>query len=129
MFKIIKFWVFPVVWMGFIYFLSSFHKLQVSQVGWEDFVTRKIAHMTEYCVLYVLLFRAFKNYYNFSFRKLIFYSLLITFLYAISDEYHQTFVTGRTGKFTDIFIDLLGGTLGFFVLKLVPPNLKNKFSL
>lgn len=129
MIKIIKFWMFPILWMGFIYYLSSFNKIQVSQVGWEDLITRKIAHMSEYCMLYILFFRALKNTSKLTFVELVVSALLLTFLYAASDEFHQTFVPGRTGKVVDVFIDAIGGSFGIFVLKYTPLSIKNKLSL
>ena len=44
--------------------------------------------------------------------KLFIFALSICFIYACTDEYHQTFVSGRTGQFTDSLIDTFGGTLG-----------------
>jgi VanZ family protein len=43
-------------------------------------------------------------------------TLLIVFLYACSDEYHQSFVPGRTALFSDVCIDTAGGTIGLFIL-------------
>ncbi len=38
-------------------------------------------------------------------------ALLLTLLYASSDEWHQTFVPGRTGQPLDVLIDLSGALL------------------
>lgn len=119
--KIFFFWFPAIFWMGLIFFLSSFHKLQVSTVGWQDFITRKLAHFTEYTILAILFFRGFKNTTSFSFTKAFFWSLVLTILYAVTDEYHQTFVSGRTGKPFDIGVDALGSAFGsFFALKITP---------
>ena len=40
-------------------------------------------------------------------------------LYAATDEYHQTFVPGRSGRVSDVLVDLLGsaiGTLGILLI-------------
>lgn len=116
----IFFWVPPLLWMGLIYFLSSFHKLQASTVSWQDFVIRKAAHFTEYFVLFTLLNCGLKNTTKLTPGKRLASALLLTILYAVSDEFHQTFVSGRTGKSFDIGIDSLGGILGLlFSWKLV----------
>ena len=51
-------------------------------------------------------------------------TLLLVFLYASSDEFHQSFVPNRTPLFTDVLIDTAGGTLGllglWFVQKFFP---------
>ena len=46
-------------------------------------------------------------------------TLFIGLLYAISDEFHQTFSPGRTPKVTDVYIDMLGVILGTLVVLLV----------
>jgi VanZ family protein len=47
-------------------------------------------------------------------------SALHSFLYACSDEYHQTFVEGRIGQFSDVLIDMVGVFAGIlFVFLLV----------
>ena len=41
-------------------------------------------------------------------RYFVFIAILITILYATSDEIHQSFVPGRTPAFTDVMIDSIG---------------------
>ena len=41
-------------------------------------------------------------------------------VYAISDEFHQTFVTGRTGSPIDVAIDMVGISIGLAVLVASP---------
>lgn len=67
---------------------------------------RKLAHYTLYFVLGILSFLVVKDYsIN---KKLIIYSLLICFLYACSDEFHQLFVIGRSASIKDVIIDTFG---------------------
>ena len=40
-------------------------------------------------------------------------------LYAISDEYHQSFIPGRDASFKDVGIDTLGGISGIVIVKLL----------
>lgn len=98
--------------MGLIFFLSSFHKLQASPVSWQDFIVRKSAHFLEYAILYFLFYRALKNMTKFPIREILSIAFALTFLYALTDEYHQTFIDGRTGKFFDIGVDSLGAVAG-----------------
>lgn len=79
-----------------------------------DFAVRKAAHFTEYFILYMLLFNAMYN--DFNKKTALFFSLLIVFLYASTDEYHQLFVPGRSGKFRDVLIDTSGGALGLLLM-------------
>ncbi|MEW9094109.1 MAG: VanZ family protein [Clostridiaceae bacterium] len=71
-----------------------------------SFIVRKLGHFTEYFILNLLLINALKQDYEL--RKSFKLALGISFLYACSDEYHQTFVPGRSGKFTDVLIDTSG---------------------
>lgn len=79
-----------------------------------NFILRKTAHFMEYFILYLLVFNALKK--NFSLKKGLIISLIITFLYACSDEVHQLFVLGREGRFTDVLIDTLGGTFALILI-------------
>lgn len=78
-----------------------------------DLPVRKLAHLTEYFILGVLMFLTL-NSYNI---KIIYIVILLCFLYAVSDEIHQLFVIGRDGNIIDVLIDTLGSTLGVFLVK------------
>lgn len=126
--KAIFFWLPPVLWMGLMFFLSSFHKIQVTDVGWANFVTRKLAHLIEYAILCFLFFRGLKNTLKLNLHQILALAFLLTVLYALSDEYHQTFISGRTGRFLDIGIDSLGALLGLLfswkIVNLLPERIK-----
>ena len=76
---------------------------------------RKIAHLTVYLILGILVFITLKEY-NVK-EDIIYYTILICFLYSISDEIHQLFILGRSGEFKDVLIDTLGSTIGVFIIK------------
>ncbi|MDV3426479.1 MAG: VanZ family protein [Bacillota bacterium] len=79
-----------------------------------DFAVRKAAHFTEYFILYLLIFNALYN--DFNKKTSLLFSLFFVFLYASTDEYHQLFVPGRSGKFRDVLIDTSGGALGLLIM-------------
>ncbi len=121
--KLSYFWLPAIVWMALIYWLSSFHKLQASPVNWQDFIIRKLAHFSEYFILCLLFYRGFKNTTKVPFKKILLLSIFFTFFNSLSDEYHQTFVSGRTGRLFDIGVDTSGGIFGaFFIAKLLPKS-------
>jgi len=126
--KFFSFWFPPVFWMGIIFSLSSFHKIQVTDVTWANFLTRKLAHFLEYALLSFLLTRALRGTTKLSLKKNLFLSGIGAVIYAISDEYHQTFISGRTGRSTDIGIDSLGVLFGliFFgkISKFLPKKIQ-----
>ncbi len=83
----------------------------------NSFIVRKGAHMFLFCVLGILLFGSMYNGDNI--LKSVFIALLLAFLYACSDEYHQTFVVGRTGQFNDVLIDFSGAFIGVLIVSLI----------
>jgi len=73
-------------------------------------IVRKIAHFTEYGILGYLAVRAFKNSPGPNISRYWFLlSLSIVVLYALIDEYHQSFVPSRSASIYDSFIDMTGG--------------------
>ncbi|MGH3029746.1 MAG: VanZ family protein [Gaiellaceae bacterium] len=95
-------WVPVVFWAGLIFALSAVPSLD-SGLGTWDVVLRKCAHVVEYAILGVLLQRALQ-------REPL--SMLIGSAYAVTDELHQSFVSGRQGSALDWLIDTVGVVLG-----------------
>jgi VanZ family protein len=95
-------WLPVVVWAAVIFALSAVPDLGTGLGGW-DLVLRKLAHATEYAILGALLVRA-------SGRAGVAFGLGV--LYAVSDEVHQSFVTGRHGAPLDVAVDALGVAVG-----------------
>lgn len=82
-----------------------------------NFIVRKAAHFTEYLILFLLLYEAFRE--DFSLKKAVMLSIIAVFLYACSDEIHQLFVPGREGRFRDVMIDTSGGAAGLLGVMIV----------
>ena len=117
---IIKFW-FPVfLWCAVIFYLSSIPSLKSDLPNQLDLIFRKIAHIAEYGILTVLLFRAYYKSNGFTIRKSVSFAMIFALIYAFTDEYHQLFVFGRQGSLNDVFIDGLGVFfVGFLIYKKV----------
>jgi VanZ family protein len=94
-----------------------------TRVTWEEpygmleFFIRKAGHVSEFTILallvgYALLAKPMKR------SKVLVYTTLFSILYAASDEWHQTFVPGRTGHAIDVAVDTTGILLavGWFLL-------------
>ena len=114
--KFLKFYLPPILWAGVIFTLSSFPTLETSEIYWQDFVLKKSAHMIEYAVFALLIYRALK-YSGTKIRRAVVLSLLIAVIYAITDEFHQSFVPGREPKIRDVFFDTIGGALGLSLFR------------
>lgn len=113
--KIVIFYWFPVfLWCALIYYLSSIPSLRSELPNYLDLLFRKIAHITEFAVLTILFFRAASL--NMGRRRALFYAVLFAFTFASSDEYHQTFVYGRSGNAGDVIIDSMGIFLSVFLI-------------
>ena len=100
-----RLWLPVLAWAALILAFSSVPDLGTGLGGW-DLVLRKLAHATEYAVLGALLVRA-------TGRSGLAFALGV--LYAISDEWHQTFVAGRLGAPLDVAIDAVGVACGVFL--------------
>jgi VanZ family protein len=70
---------------------------------------RKCGHLAEYALLGLLAFRAVRSGRAEPFRpRWAVAALAIAAVYALVDEYHQTFVSSRTGNLGDAAIDVVG---------------------
>jgi VanZ family protein len=80
---------------------------------------RKAGHVTEYFILGLLLFRAFRggSYHPLRLRWSL-YSIIWIVLYAATDEYHQSFVGARGPSLIDVGIDSAGGILSQILIML-----------
>jgi VanZ family protein len=99
-------WAPVVVWAGLIFALSAIPSLSTGLGTW-DLVLRKAAHLAEYAILGALLVRALGS------APL---ALLAGSAYAVTDELHQVFVSGRHGSALDWLIDAIGVAAGVLVV-------------
>lgn len=76
------------------------------------FITRKIAHFSEYAILAFLAARAFRTS-----RRWFLICVALIVVYALLDEYHQMFVPSRTPSIYDSFIDMAGGLTALLVIR------------
>lgn len=91
--------------MVIIFYFSSVAGLKYSEHNVTEIILRKGAHFVEYSILVFLVWNILYNFHRISAKKSIIFSFLIVVLYAISDEFHQTLVFGRTGKVIDVVYD------------------------
>lgn len=103
------------LWAGLIYYLSSIPSLSSGLGVWDVFL-RKGAHIFEFAVLAGLLIRAFsRSCVTITKKTLLLTSGLLSFLYAASDEFHQSFVPGRGPSVLDVLVDSIGIGLALFI--------------
>ena len=96
-----------VIWMALIFYLSSLPGSMLGSDAPALNAIKKIGHFTVFGVLAVLYLYALKG--DRSLRgtggAIYLLSLVLSIIYAVSDEYHQSFVPGRHAAITDVLID------------------------
>lgn len=92
------------------------------------FLVRKGAHIFAYFVLGILTFNALwrLDLSKFKFNYPVGLSIIVCALYAVSDEFHQLFVNGRSGEIRDIIIDSCAATVGVFIISIFCNNIAKK---
>lgn len=123
--KLIK-WLMLLVWMLVIFLFSSqphsgeTTKSIIEQImpniktnsllDMINFIVRKSAHITEYFILALLTISLLKEYTKKQ-NVILVSSLIFCFIYALTDEFHQSFVPGRSSLFRDVLIDTSGSII------------------
>lgn len=74
---------------------------------------RKVAHFTIYLVLGLVSYLALPR--QWSVKKKMILVVSLCFMYAITDEFHQSFVPGRAPEVRDVLIDTLGSSVGMSI--------------
>ncbi len=99
--------------------MSSQQRVSVSETFFLNFLFFKTLHVIEYAILNVLWFRAFLRgtYTGNSIKTALQYAFIVSILYAISDEIHQTLVPTREGTIRDVLIDCVGISLMYIYLR------------
>ncbi len=143
--RIIAFSAAAVLWCGFIFYLSSENSEQSSErsgrvitalcrvmisdfdsyteehkqqvISDMSFTVRKLAHFTAYAVLGALLFQAFCFVRSKRIRSAA--AIGGAAVYAATDEFHQSFIPGRSCELRDILIDTGGAALAVALTLLV----------
>src|SRR5205807_9798235 len=78
---------------------------------------RKLAHLTEYAILAMLLWRALRSGAGWQMKMsmLFLVAALGCAIFAASDEFHQSFVPSRTASPVDAMIDICGALIGLAI--------------
>ena len=109
-------------WLGLIFLLSSsLFAPQMSADGTREvfgslnYLARKFAHIAEYGILTYLFLRSIRTSPE-RFGRSLAWSVLLSVLYAIADEFHQSLVPQRDGTWHDVLFDTAGAlTMGYLL--------------
>ena len=130
-----KYWLPLLIWLGVI-FIGSTNLMSAEHTSrfivpfllwlkpgmsprtiWLILITaRKCAHVIEYAILAVLLWRAVRSVALRTKTSILFGAVLLgSAVFAASDEFHQIFVKSRTPSARDVFLDVAGALLGLLI--------------
>jgi VanZ family protein len=105
--RFLSHWLPPLAWMGLIFFLSAQPDLPQVPGLWLDTLLKKTGHALGYSILAWLYLRLLRGrFHRATAARAASFSLAV--LYALSDEYHQSFVPGRNGTLWDVVVDGVG---------------------
>jgi VanZ family protein len=104
----LKRWAPALLIMGVIIFFSSQPSNELPDFGTLDYFVKKGGHVLGYALLAASFYYAMERPSN----KMAWF---LTILFALSDEYHQSFVAGRTSSFFDVIVfDNFGALVGLW---------------
>lgn len=104
------YWLPAIIYMSIIFIMSSFPAPEpIKKV--PIIYDIKIVHIVEYGVLSVLFVFALLRTTKMSLAQVFWWSVALTVLYGVLDEFHQSLVPGRSCKFTDVIGDLIGAAV------------------
>jgi len=104
-------WLPAVGIMILIFCISATPSYRIPSTGAWDVLVKKGSHFLGYALLGAACLYGTGRVE----RRTMAYALAISVLYALSDEYHQTFTPGRHGQLSDAGIDTLGAMLGVYL--------------
>ena len=110
-------WLPALVWAAVIfYFSAQGHAPHVSGQPGVQHVVQKCGHAAEYSILALLIFWPLRRAHRRPLRQALPLAILLSAGSAASDEWHQSFVPGRSALVSDFAIDTAGATIAMIVL-------------
>lgn len=118
----LRFWLPVIIWALVIYSFSGIKTPSTSKIFWQDFIVKKSAHVTEYGIFAILLYRGFRSQ-GLNKTRSGTLAIILAAGYGGTDEFHQSFTAGREPTVRDVVFDTIGGTLGVYIVWKLLPNL------
>ena len=119
-----RFWFPVIVYSGIIFFTSSVPNVRTPLAAF-DF--DKVLHLIEYAPFGFLVARAMGGTRVLISKRALWAGVvLISFLYAASDEFHQSFVPGRNSGVFDLIADTVGGVMGGYLYMVLAQRILEK---
>jgi VanZ family protein len=112
--------------MVLLFVLSSLPSSEVPSFGLFDTLLKKGGHFLGYAFLSLAYLYALPQQWSLRTRGLV--AVVLAVLYALSDEYHQSFTPGRRPSLLDVGIDTLGAATAMLLVARYSPNSNSKSS-
>jgi VanZ family protein len=113
-------WLPAAVMMLAIFAFSSLTADRLPFFGRLDFLLKKGGHAIGYAMLAAAYFYAMPPRLSPAYRLIL--AFLMALLFALSDEFHQSFVEGRTSTLRDVLIDSGGACSALLLVGLYSSN-------
>lgn len=113
--------IWPLLYMVGIFLLSSIPdqgeaNLALNPLGWISPNLQNFLHIPVYGGLACLWFWALRHWLTTTGLKYLL-AFILTLAYGLADEWHQTFVPGRYGSFTDISLNVIGAITALLIYR------------
>jgi VanZ family protein len=117
-------WLPSVILMGVIFILSSQPASRLPVFGEYDLLIKKLGHATGYAMLGLAYYFALPPRLKVGYRWIL--ALLMAILFALSDEFHQSFIEGRNSSTSDVMIDTAGAAFALTIAGYFSSNSNSK---
>ncbi|MGD8621437.1 MAG: VanZ family protein [Anaerolineales bacterium] len=117
-------WLPALLLMATIFIFSSTPASQLPYFGTIDLLIKKGGHATGYALLALAYYFALPPRLSPVYRGVL--ALIMALLFALSDEFHQSFVEGRTSSLRDVAIDSAGAAFALIFGVLYSSNSRSK---
>jgi len=115
-------------WMGLIFFLSAQSQLVKFERPLSAILFFKTAHVVTYAILAFLWWRALSAKRAITWRVLL-SAWLLTTLYGLTDEIHQSYVPGRTARFADVLFDASGALAMILMIRIIKRFIDDRWQI
>ncbi len=116
----VLYWLPVIAWMALIFALSHSSDLESVQRGYlwwipSELKSQYFVHPVEFGVLAALAYRLLASYRTTPAALVFGGALAFTICYGVTDEFHQSFVAGRSSSISDVGLDTLGAVVGVWL--------------
>lgn len=105
----------PFLYMGLIWLLSSKPSDAYVRFSFADSIIKESLHLVEFAILYVLFVLFFAAHGKLT-KKANVFSAIVSCLYGLTDEIHQSFVPYRSATIIDLVKDVIGVTVCYIIV-------------